>query len=71
MPKPPSKEETQAAACRKLLEALAASEGVGVRHCLTEPIHGLVSGTWVFGRLRVVGGKPVVSYEGNSTPPKR
>lgn len=67
-----NQEAIRATKAKAYLAALAASpEGVGVRHCLTEPLAGLEPGTWLFGLLRVENGRISVDFTGTSKPPKK
>lgn len=71
MPKPPSPEAIRSAAAEKAIREAALGEGVGCRLYLPEPVADYPIGTWVFGTLRIVSGKPVVSFTGISNPPRQ
>ena len=64
-------EERRAIELRSVIEELANTQGVSVRHQLSHRVADLPPGTWVFGTLLLgaCAGEVYFKYEGHSTPP--
>jgi hypothetical protein len=70
MPKHITIEERRGIEAQAIIEELINSEGVRVRHQLTQRIADLPPGTWIFGTLQLGGaGEVAFKYDGHSTPP--